>query len=251
MPATRSTEPAESTGPEATGAVALEQAPPAPSRRPRPAAEPEPETQSLDTTAIDGHGAEDGGYTPSRAAGEGDPEDGKKPGRFARLRTRPVVLLSAALAVLIGLSVFFGIENERLRGAPSAQNAALVDVGTTSQVIDQISDALKKVYSYDFTRLDENEKAARAVITPAFSDQFDKLFAQVRQLAPQQQAVVTATISNAAVRELDGDHAVLVVFMDQQATRAADNQQLAAAGRLTVTAQRVDGQWKIADVQSR
>jgi Mce-associated membrane protein len=56
------------------------------------------------------------------------------------------------------------------------------------------------------------------------------------------------------VREIDGDRAVLVVFLDQQATRAQSGdqpQQLAAAGRLTVTAERVDGAWKIADVQAQ
>ena len=45
---------------------------------------------------------------------------------------------------------------------------------------------------------------------------------------------------------------IVVVFVDQQATRAAapdaQSQQLAAAGRLTVTGERVDGRWKIAAV---
>ena len=57
------------------------------------------------------------------------------------------------------------------------------------------------MYSYDFTRLDENERAARDVITPAFAAQFDQLFAQVRELAPQQQAVVSATVALSAVPE--------------------------------------------------
>ena len=96
--------------------------------------------------------------------------------------------------------------------------------------------------------------AARAVITPEFADQFDRLFQQVRQLAPQQQAVVTATVNLSAVKSINGDTATLLVFLDQQATRAQAGgapQQLAAAGRLTVTAQLVDGTWKVAGVDPR
>jgi Mce-associated membrane protein len=63
--------------------------------------------------------------------------------------------------------------------------------------------------------------------------------------------VVSATVTHAAVKEITGDRAVVGVFVDQQATRAApdaQSQQLAAAGRLTVTGERVDGRWKIAAV---
>jgi Mce-associated membrane protein len=163
-------------------------------------------------------------------------------------------VLVAALVLLLGTAAFFGIAAAHLRGTPAAHNTALVDIGTTAQITQQVDDALKTIYSFDYTRLDQNETAARAVITPSFADQFDELFKQVRQLAPQQQAVVTATVNLSAVKSIDGDTAVLLVFLDQQATRAQSGtqpQQLAAAGRLTVTAQRVDGQWKVADVQPR
>jgi Mce-associated membrane protein len=166
----------------------------------------------------------------------------------------PVPVLAAALALAVGLALFFGIADAQLRGTPAAQNTALVDIGTTAQVSQQVDDALKAIYSFDYTRLDQNEAAARAVITPGFAAQFNQLFDQVRQLAPQQQAVVTATVNLSAVKSINGDTAVLLVFLDQQATRAQSGtqpQQLAAAGRLTVTAQLVNGTWKVADVQPR
>jgi Mce-associated membrane protein len=176
--------------------------------------------------------------------------------RLVAVRRRPVPLpaLVGALVLLLGLAVFFAVEDAQVRGTPSAQNTALVDIGTTAEVSQQVAAALKTVYSFDYTRLDQNEAAARAVITPAFADQFDQLFRQVRELAPQQQAVVTATVNLVGVQSINGDTAILLVFLDQQATRAqagAGPQQLAAAGRLTVTAQRTDGTWKIAGVDPR
>jgi Mce-associated membrane protein len=173
------------------------------------------------------------------------------PALLALLRHRAVPLLAAALVVLAAVAVVAGIQDARLRGSPAAANTALVDVGATAEVAGQLSDAIETVYSFDFARLDENENAARDVITPEFAAEFDRLFGEVRTRAPQQQAVVSATVTLSAVKEITGDRAVLVVFVDQQATRAAPDaqaQQLAAAGRLTVTGERVDGRWKIAAV---
>lgn len=163
-------------------------------------------------------------------------------------------MLAVAAVVLVAAAVVCGIGLWSVLDTPAARNTALVDVGTTAQVNQQVDDALKTIYSFDYTRLDQNEAAARAVITPAFDQQFSRLFQQVRQLAPQQKAVVTATVATSAVRLIDGDHAELLVFLDQQATRADGGgapQQLAAAGRLSVSAEKVGDTWKIADVQPR
>jgi Mce-associated membrane protein len=177
------------------------------------------------------------------------------PGRGARLaavlRRRAVPLLAVAAVVLATVAVVAGIRDMQLRSTPAATNTALVDVGATAEVAGQLSDAVEAVYSFDFARLDENERVARDVITPEFAAQFDRLFGEVRARAPQQQAVVSATVTHSAVKEITGDRAVMVAFVDQQATRAAPDtqaQQLAAAGRLTVTGERVDGRWKIAAV---
>jgi Mce-associated membrane protein len=178
----------------------------------------------------------------------------ERPGRLAALRAQAVPLLAAAFVLFTALAVVAGVADARLRGTPAAENTALVDVGATAEAAGQLSDALETVYSFDFARLDENERAAREVITPEFAAEFDRLFAEVRQRAPEQQAVVSATVTLSAVKELGADRAVLVVFVDQQATRAAadaQSQQLAAAGRLTVTGERVDGRWKVASVVPR
>jgi Mce-associated membrane protein len=192
---------------------------------------------------------------PTEVAAGGGSAEVAAPGRGARftatVRRHAVPLLAVAAVVLATVAVVAGIQDAHLRGSPAAQNSALVDVGTTAEVSGQLSDAIETVYSFDFARLDENEKAARDVITPEFAADFDRLFGEVKARAPQQQAVVSATVTRTAVKEITGDRAVLVAFVDQQATRAApdaQSQQLAADGRLAVTGERVDGRWKIAAV---
>jgi Mce-associated membrane protein len=209
--------------------------------RPRPAAAG-PEQAPVDDAA---------GDTVADTAGDAEPAPSRDSGFAAALRGRAVPLLLAALVLLTAAAVVFGVQDARLRSTPAATNIALVDVGATAEAAGQLSDAVETVYSFDFARLDENENAAREVITPAFAAEFERLFAEVRARAPEQQAVVSATVTMSAVKELSADRAVLVAFVDQQATRAApdaQSQQLAAAGRLTVTGEKVDGRWKIATV---
>jgi Mce-associated membrane protein len=181
-----------------------------------------------------------------------------RPARLRALVAAPVttkaLLVWGAVALVFVLlaSTFGALWYIREHNGPAA-NHALIDVGATSLVAQQVGEAVKTVYSYDFARLDENEKNARAVITPEFEQQFTQLFADVRDKAPKQKAVVTATVALTGVRQLTDDTAVVVLFMNQIATRTAETgpaQQLASAGRLTVTAKKIDGTWKIADVQA-
>ncbi|MGH3721615.1 MAG: hypothetical protein ACRDRI_22765 [Pseudonocardiaceae bacterium] len=160
-----------------------------------------------------------------------------------------LVGLVVTLVMALCLAAWFRGEANQLRGSAAAGNAALVDVGTTGQVSGQVRDAVQRVFSYDFARLDANERAAAGVITGPFARDYPQQFARVRELAPSQQAVVTATVPALAVKMLDGDRAIVVLFIDQRAKRSGQAQSLLAAGRLTVAAQRVNGSWKIADVE--
>lgn len=200
-------------------------------------------------------------FTPSRApAGELALDNGTgaqaEPVVDAPVRKSAVTATVAALvigvvilAIAIGLAAWFRGEANQLTGSASAGNAALIDAGTTAQVAGQVRDAVERIYSYDFARLDDNERAARDVITGPFVEDFGEQFDQVRELAPQKQAVVVATVADLAVKRLDGDRATVVVFIDQQASLGIQAQPLLVAGRLTVTAERVAGSWKIAGAQ--
>jgi Mce-associated membrane protein len=157
--------------------------------------------------------------------------------------------LAGALVIALGLAAWLRSEASQLLGSAAKSNSALLDVGTTAQVTGQVRDAVERVFSYDFTRLDDNERAATAVIAGPFARDYHQQFARVRELAPGQQAVVVATVPALAVKVLDGDRAIVVVFIDQQANRSGQAQPLLAAGRLTVTAQRIGGSWRIADVK--
>ncbi len=162
----------------------------------------------------------------------------------------PVATLVALLAVVViatGLAVWFRGEAEQLRNREG--NDALVDVAATAQVVNDVNRALEAVYSYDVARLDENERAARELITEDVTGDYRMLLDEVRRPAPDRPAVVSAVVTSSAVRFLDEDRAIVVAFIDQRATRGMDAEQPAVPARLTVTAERVDDRWKIAAIE--
>ena len=168
----------------------------------------------------------------------------------SRRRWAAVLVASAGVLVIgLSLAVWFRSEAGQLRASAATSNAALLDATATAQVSGQVRDAVERIFSYDFTRLDDNERAAAAVITDPFARDYRQQFARVRELAPGQQAVVVATVAAQAVKVLEGDRAIVVVFIDQQASRGTQAQPLLAAGRLRITAQRVGGSWKISDAK--
>ncbi len=196
-----------------------------------------------------------------RAGGTADPDtearaDPDAHGEAVRLLGRhgnlaALVALVAVVLIAMTLAVWFRGEADALRSRADTNNTALLNAQSTSQVNSQISTALETVYSYDFSTLDADQAAASEVVTGQFTEDYRALFAEVRELAPPQQAVVSAVVVNSAVKVLDGDRAELVVFLNQRGTKGATDEEIAAPGRLTVTAQQVDGQWKIAAVNNR
>lgn len=171
-------------------------------------------------------------------------------------RTRPAwlrlpTLLLAAALVLAGAGVWFTLEAHSASSNPAADNLALTDVGQTADVTSAVTLAMNRIFSYSYDKTDVTEKAAAAVLRGSAKDSYDKLFAQVRQKAPEQKLVLTSRVSAIAVQELRNGHARLLVFLDQSAVRADNNATDSAAAQLSVTAERAGDGWVVTELEPR
>ena len=91
--------------------------------RPRPQRTPRRQGgRPPDRAQVVGHA----GASAARTGGAARPGAGSGP--------VPTPVLVGALVALVGLAVFAAVETPDVRGTPSAQNTALVDIGTTAQV---------------------------------------------------------------------------------------------------------------------
>jgi Mce-associated membrane protein len=162
----------------------------------------------------------------------------------------PWVFAVAAL-LLAGFGAWFTLETDSIRSSAAAENQALVDTGATAEVNSSITLALNKIFSYSYDKTEVTEQAAANVLRGKALETYNQLFAQVRQMAPQQKLVLSTRVVNSAVQSLNGDHAQLLVFLDQSATRTDTNTTSAAASQLSVTAERQNGNWVITDLAPR
>lgn len=185
-------------------------------------------------------------------AGEQPPteDDGPDAGRPAGASRLWVVLLVLAV-LLAGFGGWSLVRAHDLRSSPSAGNAALVDTGRTAEVSAAVTSALNQVFSYSYDRTEVTEQAAEDLLRGEARQTYDRLFAQVREIAPRQKLVLTTRVVSIAVQELRADSARLLVFLDQAATRAGRDAGDAAAAQLSVTA-RLDGdRWVITGLEPR
>ncbi|MGW5643111.1 hypothetical protein ACWEV3_25455 [Saccharopolyspora sp. NPDC003752] len=156
------------------------------------------------------------------------------------------------LAVLfVGVAVFLGIKAFDARYSGAGANQALVSAGATSEVNGQISDAVEKVFSYDFNDTGKTEAAARDLLVGSAVQKYDDLFKVVREQAPQQQLIVTTTVKNSAVTRLQGDRAELLLFVDQHAMRANTGESNVGPAQISVSAEKQGEKWKITQITLR
>jgi Mce-associated membrane protein len=221
------------------------------------AAETEPTEAEAETEPVEAEAEPTAAETePTAAETDAEPTEAKAEPELEPAKPRPAwlrlpALLLAAALVLAGAGVWFTLEARSASGNPAAANLALTDVGATADVTSTVTLAMNRIFSYSYDKTDVTEKAAAAVLRGSAKDSYDKLFAQVRQKAPEQKLVLTSRVSAIAVQELRNGHARLLVFLDQSAVRADNNATDSAAAQLSVTAEHTDEGWVVTALEPR
>lgn len=128
-------------------------------------------------------------------------------------------------------------------------NVALTDEAATSEVSTTVSRALTGVLSYDYADPTTSEKIADNVLSGDAREEYDRLFEALAKKAPGQKLVLSAQVQAAAVKQLHGDHAELLVFVDQVSQRADDKEASISAAQLQVEAEKVDDAWTITQLK--
>jgi len=125
-------------------------------------------------------------------------------------------------------------------------NHAISNAKATGQVQSAVAQGLERVLSYDYQQPEATKQAAAAVLTGDASKEYDRLFGDLQDKAPDQKLVLTARVSAAGVVELTADEATLLVFVDQSSRRAKDKNASVSAAQLSVTASKDSkGTWTI------
>jgi Mce-associated membrane protein len=146
--------------------------------------------------------------------------------------------------VLAGLGFWFESRARDVR-----LNEALVDTGGTTEVSGQAREAVEKAFSYNFADVAATENAANELLVGQAKCQYNAIFGPVKTLAPEQKLVVSVKVVSSGVTSLAGDRATVLLFLDQVTTRTTDNQTGGGIAMMRVGAQRVDGRWKVDNME--
>ncbi|MFG2003775.1 hypothetical protein ACGFNU_31915 [Spirillospora sp. NPDC048911] len=194
-----------------------------------------------------------------KATSGGEPKAESNRGRFSF----SVMLLAALIIGGGGTAAWAAKAKNDLSATPAAQNLALTDTARTSDVKGQVASAVSTVFSYSYADTAKTERAAQKLLTGKAVQQYNQMFARVRQQAPQMKQVLTTTVTDAAVVTLKPDSGRLLVFADQRNTSIGDTgkkdpkdkstgggKTAASAAVFAVEVVRDDGIWKITGIDT-
>jgi Mce-associated membrane protein len=205
-------------------------------------------TTAETTTATDETPAE---TTAAETTTATDETAADEPGETSARRIRlAATVLGAVTVVLAGFGVLATMAAHSLRADAAPQNIAVSDGAATRAVNRQVTSAVNTVFSYSYADTAATRQAAQKLLTGPAIQQYNTYFALVAKDAPSQKLVVTTRVTNSGVELLDGNQARVLVFANQQDTRAGTRQSSYGGALFAVTAVRQGGRWRIENIDT-
>ena len=156
----------------------------------------------------------------------------------------------AATVVLGALGVWAAVQAHDLRASAASANGALVDASATRSVEQAVTSAVNTVFSYNYADTARTRQAAQQLLAGPAIRQYDQLFALVQREAPKEKLVVTTRVTDIGVELLTGGRARLLVFANQQDSRAGTSQSSYGGAMFAVTAVNQHGRWQIESIDT-
>ena len=108
--------------------------------------------------------------------------------------------------------------------------------------------AVVPVLSYDYEHLEEDQRAAQALMTGGYRREYDKLFTVLEENAPQTQTKVTASVVASGIVRASGNRVQVLVFVDRPTTNKLSAEPVVYKDQVTLSMQLVDGEWLVDDM---
>lgn len=160
------------------------------------------------------------------------------------------VAFGAATVVLGALGAWAVVEAHDLRTNAASANAALVDEPATRSVEQAVSGAVNTVFSYNYADTARTKAAAQRLLTGPAIRQYNELFALVQQQAPKEKLAVTTRVTDIGVELLTGARARLLIFANEQDSKAGMSQATYGGAMFAVTAVNQRGRWLIESIDT-
>jgi len=157
---------------------------------------------------------------------------------------RPVpAWLLAGLAVLVAAMV--------------AAAGYLVTQPSDDTIADSTSDAqgaaeraVVTILAYDYRTLDEDQKAADALMTSDYRKDYDKLFEVIKENADAVKPVVTVEVVASGIVRSGEDRVQVLVFVNRPTTNAQSTQAVPSRDQVVMTMEKSGDSWLVDDLST-
>lgn len=181
--------------------------------------------------------------TPKPAKGERPA--GSRPARRDLLWLVPSTLVAVAALVL---GAFFVVNPPGSGDSPAAVESS------QRQASSAAASAAETIFTFRYDALDEHLTASKALMTPAFAKEFDKIAPALTELAPQREIQVQAQARESAALpcgdECSTTKADVLVFVDQARLVGDSTEPTVFANRIKVSMVKTDDGWLVSDIRA-
>jgi Mce-associated membrane protein len=146
--------------------------------------------------------------------------------------------LAVLAALLVAATTWMWIAGDDAGGEDSAARQAQVAAER----------AVVPVLSYDYQHLEADQKAAQALMTGSYREDYDKLFTVLEENAPETQTKVTASVVASGIVRATDDRVQVLVFVDRPTTNKLSADPVVYKDQVTLSMQLVDGEWLVDDM---
>jgi Mce-associated membrane protein len=187
---------------------------------------------------------------PSRKPPKPEPEADARPGRRAAVLALNPGWMFAGLSLLLA-AVILATSILVWKAAADGRTQA----GSRMAASSAASASIEKLLGYDYRTFDRHTTEVSALLTGGFKNEFVQAATKVvKPLAVQNQAVVQAAVSKAAVMSTPGipDTAgvKVLLFVDQRTTSAKLKRPQVDQNRVILTMSQVGGRWLVSKVEA-
>jgi Mce-associated membrane protein len=105
--------------------------------------------------------------------------------------------------------------------------------------------AATTILAYDYRHLDDDQKAAGELMTPAYQKKYDALFAQIAANAPDVKAIVTADVVASGIVRSGSDRVQVLVFVNRPTLRADTTDPTVFRDQVVMTMEKAGDDWLV------
>jgi Mce-associated membrane protein len=159
------------------------------------------------------------------------------------------LVLVAGVAIIAGVALtVFGVQHIRGDGGDDPLDTS------REQAVSAAGSAAQTIFSFSSDKLKEHESASKALMTPSFGKDFDKVAPALSEVTADRKIVVKAVTREAAPLacgdECSPDKVTVLVFLDQARLIGSSTEPTVFANRISVSMVKTDNGWLVNNVRA-